>query len=153
MPRFLGTIMPTQLKQQMAIIGAAQIVGSGVGTLGHAAGVTLVGAVAARRIAPVQLMVRYDHAVAAYTDGGLIVVSYGSTSELAFATMANTLLTNASDYARILGEIDDTSVQGGDSAPRGINQPLTLHSLSPFTNPGSASGVLQITTYYYEVTD
>jgi hypothetical protein len=127
---------------------STQITGTSTEQLGHADGVTLVPAVAGKRIHVLQWCVVYTFNTAAYTGGSNIQLFY----PIAGASAADGQITAASSLTA--GNSRTNWSQGWTSNKLftngfAIGDPLAINaSSSAFTNPGTAAGTATVTVLY-----
>ena len=115
------------------------IVGNSAGDLGHAAGVTLVAAVASKIIEPIAIVINFTFATAAYTDGGNVSAKYsGGVDATGVCSAANSFGAAASKI-NVLRPLSGLSL---------VNTDLVLVAASAFTDPGTAVGTAAVKTYY-----
>jgi hypothetical protein len=128
-------------KLQVATVNLTEttIVGNSAGDIGHAAGVTLVAAVASKVIVPIAISINYTYATAAYTAGGNLSAIYvggaAATGTVAAATSLGAGASNVNELRPVSGAAL-------------VNTALALVSSAAFTQPGTAAGTATVTTYY-----
>lgn len=130
---------------EQATIAAAAIVGNTAGTLGHASGVTLVAGVSSAYVMEfVSAIAVYDFATAAYTGGGndtTINISGGGAAWTGVVTSAN-----------LIGAAGDKIVTfqplAAAALPLSVGTGLSMNSVTAWTQPGTAAGVLRVNTSY-----
>lgn len=132
MVRLTGTIAP------------ADIVGTGAGQLGHAAGVTILGAVGAHNVAElVSFILNYDFITAAYTGGGNITINN---------IASGAAITGLVSYANSVGAAADKSVLlvplSAAATPLVENGGFSLVAAAAPTQPGTAAGVIRWVANY-----
>lgn len=125
-------------RQASGTISSANIVGTGAGQFGHAAGVTLLAAPGATLIAElISLVMFYDFAVAAYTAGGNITVNRtGGAAITGVVSNANSVA-NAADKVAVFMPL---AAAAEVVAP---NVGFSLVAATAFTQPGTAAGVVR----------
>lgn len=124
-------------------ITAAQIIATTAGGFGHAAGLVLVADPGAGSIVDlITALVVNDRAVAAYTDGGNITVNRNGGAAVTGLVSAANSLGNAADTRTLLRPLAAAGEVLAD------NKGLNLVTSAAFTNPGTAAGVLRVTTRY-----
>lgn len=119
-------------------ISPANIIGVGAGQFGHANGVILVPAAGALVVTElVSVMANFRFGVAAYTAGGNITVNQGA---------GGAALTGLVSAANSLGNAASKDVAfvplSTAAIPLVRNGPINLVSSAAFTNPGTATGVV-----------
>lgn len=132
-----------QLICKEVLISAADIVATGAGKLGHAAGYPLVANPGADYMVDlISAILIYDYATAAYTDGGNITVNENGGAAL----------TGLVSAANSLGAAADKVVSFAPLATAGVartaNKGLNLVAASAFTQPGTAAGVVRVHVEY-----
>ena len=139
----LGSVQIHQASKTLSADGTGAdgaIVGTGAGSLGHTDGVTLVAAVTGKTIVPVALSIGVTFAVAAYTGGGNVTASVGSTALTTVVTKENSFQLGASGTA---------FAAGAAVAANGlISTALKLVAASAFTQPGTAAGTATVIVSY-----
>lgn len=130
-----GTSLLQQLSGQ---ISPANIIGTAAGQFGHANGVILIPAAGALVITElVSVMANFRFGVAAYTAGGNITVNQGA---------GGAALTGLVSAANSLGNAASKDVAfvplSTVAIPLVRNGPINLVSSAAFTNPGTATGVV-----------
>jgi hypothetical protein len=128
------------------------IVGSGVGALNDAAGVTIVPAVPGKRIMLLEMMCDYTRVTASYTGGGGLYAAYYTTFVTLVSTPINTgdsFASGTSSSAWVTAINNNANTVGGLSAF--INKPLVIWSSAAVTQPGTAAGTANVTVYYHLV--
>lgn len=121
-------------------LGAAEIVGSTAGTLGHADGVTLVTAVSGKHILPVDVVVVFTFATAAYTAGGNTYISHGSVGTLTGSLTAGASFGRSSSGYWVY--------RPSSSAMTTTGKNLAIVADAAFTQPGTAASTAIVYTYY-----
>ena len=117
------------------------IVGTGAGSIGNAAGVALVPAVAGKVICPIGLKIAVVFGVAAYTDGGDLTASWsGTVAATVGITAANSFGLAASGTAY--------ASKADVASNAAIGAPLALKAAAGFTQPGTAAGTAIVTCSY-----
>jgi hypothetical protein len=139
---------PQKVQVSTVNLSAATIVGNTAGTLGHTSGITLVSAVASKRIDLIAVVIRYTHVVAAYTGGGNISALGQTTAIGQTGTVSAANSFAQADHATII--LRPVAVNGGGtgSSTYLINEAIMLRSTAAFTQPGTAAGTAVVTTYY-----
>lgn len=133
----------TALQFATVSISAADIVATGTGKLGHAAGVPLVADPGAGKVAElVSAIVAYTYSTAAYTGGGNVTVNINGGAAL----------TGVVSAANSLGAAANTIIQFVPLATAGIalteNKGLNLVAAAAFTQPGTAAGTVKVLVAY-----
>lgn len=130
-------------------ITAAEIVGTAAGDLGHANGVELVAAPGAGfALQFVDAVAIYDFDTAAYTGGGndtTINIGSGGAAITGVVTSAN-LIGAAGDK---IVRFDPLSTA---ALPMSVNTGISMNSVTAWTQPGTAAGVLRVYTTYRVIT-
>ena len=126
---------------------ATQVVGTGPGSIGHAGGASLVAAPGAgKALELVSAVLVYTFDTAAYT---------GGANDLTIQDNTGTPFTGAITTASLLGAGFDSIVKVNFLAAAGVslleNAPLALVG-TPYTNPGTADGILDVIVTWNEVT-
>jgi len=126
---------------------ATEIVGTGSGKIGHAGGASLVAAPGAgKALELVSAVLVYTFDTAAYT---------GGANDLTIQDNSGTPFTGAITTASLLGAGFDSIVKVNFLAAAGVslleNAPLALVG-TPYTNPGTADGILDVIVTWNEVT-
>jgi hypothetical protein len=130
---------PQKLQVSTVNLTKALIVGTDAGDIGHAAGVTLVAAVASKIIEPIAIVINYTFDTAAYTAGGNISAIYaGGAAATGICSAANSLGAAASNI-NVLRPLSGLGL---------VNTALALTAASGFTDPGTAAGTAVVKTYY-----
>ena len=132
------------LTQTAAIsISAANIIATGAGAFGHAAGVVLVADPGAgKSVELVSALLSTTFGVAAYTAGGNITVNTnGGAAVTGLVSAANSLGAAASNIYQFLPLAAAAQVYT-------VNKGLNLVSTVAFTNPGTATGTLKVFVTY-----
>ena len=129
------------------LISAADIVATGAGKLGHAAGVPLVADPGANKVVDlISAVMIYDFDTAAYTAGGNITVnSNGGAALTGTVTAANSLGASTDKIVRFV-----PLSTGGVALT--ANKGLNLVSSAAFTQPGTAAGVVRVKVLYRVIT-
>lgn len=133
----------TSTHTALVTVSAANIVATGAGAFGHAAGVPLVADPGAgKAVELVSAVLSTTYAVAAYTAGGNITVnSNGGAALTGVASAANTLGAGASNIHQF---VPLSTAAIALTANKGLN----LVAAAAFTNPGTAAGTLKIFVTY-----
>ncbi len=116
------------------------IIGTTSGSLGHSSGVELVAAVSGKTIVPLAIQVAVTFAVAAYTGGGNVTASIGTTALTTAITKENSFQLGASGTAFAAGAAVAANGLSGAA--------LALKAASAFTDPGAAAGTATVTVQY-----
>lgn len=126
-------------QQLSGTISSANIVGTGVGQLGHANGVILVPAGGAHVVNElISVVTHYDFAVAAYTGGGNVTVNNG-----AGGSALTGLVSAANSFGAAADNSDLFVLLATASIPLVENGPINLVAAAAFTQPGTAAGVIR----------
>lgn len=130
-------------------ITAAEIVGTAAGDLGHASGVELVAAPGAGfALEFLDAVAIYDFGVAAYTGGGndtTINIGSGGAAITGVVTSAN-LLGAAGDKIVAFRPLSVAAL------PVTANAGISMNSVTAWTQPGTAAGVLRVYVNYRVIT-
>jgi hypothetical protein len=126
-------------------LGAAQIVGTSAGTLGHASGVEVVAAVLGKRISVVECAVHYTFDTAAYTAGGTVSLRYSAAPAAIISTTQAAATSFGSAASRSFG-FAPAGYQGAVTTH--VGSAVSLTSGAAYTQPGTAAGTAVVTTYY-----
>lgn len=127
-----------QFRQATGSIVPADIIGTGAGQFGHAAGVPLLAAPGAANAAElISLMLIYDFAVAAYTAGGNITVNRTGGAAITGLVSAANSVGNAADRVAAFVPLAVAAEVVT------VNIGFSLVSSAAFTNPGTAAGVIR----------
>lgn len=130
-------------KALTGVISAADIIATGAGKLGHAAGVEIIPAGGAGTVIELlAVLLFYDFLTAAYTAGGNITANYTAGAALTGLVSAANSLAAAGDKAVLLPPLATVGV------PLLVNTGISLVSTVAFTNPGTAAGVCRWAAYY-----
>lgn len=125
-------------RQATGSITAAQIISTAAGDFGHASGVPLLAAPGAANVAElISLIMIYDRAVAAYTDGGNITVNMTGGAAITGLIGAAATLGAAADNITVFRPLTTAGVVTA------VNIGFSLVSSAAFTNPGTAAGVIR----------
>jgi hypothetical protein len=126
------------------VITPADIVGAGVGQLSHANGYVIVPALGAHvALALVSFAWFYDFAGAAYGGGGNLSVTYGVGGQaLTGIVSAANSIGAAVDKLGILYPLSAAGIVMQE------NNSINLLTVTPFTQPGNATGVLRYSCVY-----
>lgn len=126
-------------------ITATEIVGTSAGDLGHANGVELVSAPGAGyALEFISALAIYDYATAAYTGGGndtTINLGSGGAAITGVVTSANLLGAAGDKLARFVP-------LAAAALPVSVNVGISMNSVTAWTQPGTAAGVLRVQTTY-----
>jgi hypothetical protein len=134
----VSVIDPSIIKIARGTITAAQIVATGAGNLGHAAGVVMVPAAPAKAINElISCVAAMDFLTAAYTGGGNNTVNIGGGAALTGLVNTTTFIQAASDIIVEFVPLAATFNNYGV----GANSLNLVSSIAP-TNPGTAAGVI-----------
>lgn len=133
----------TTIKYAEVTISSADIVATGAGKLGHAAGVVLVADPDATKVVElISAVMITDYSTAAYTGGGNLTININGGSAL----------TGVVSAANSLGATSDRINQFVPLATAGIaltaGKGLNLVAASAFTQPGTAAGVVRVKVTY-----
>lgn len=124
---------------------ATEIVGTSAGDLGHASGAVLVAGISsAYAVEFVSAVAIYDFATAAYTGGGndtTINIGSGGAVLTGVVTSAN-LLGAAGDKIVVFYPLTTAAV------PLSVGTGLSMNSVTAWTQPGTAAGVLRVQITY-----
>jgi hypothetical protein len=134
-----GAALCDQLLTATVAITATEIVGNAAGDIGHAAGVTLVTAHPGKIIEPVQVIINFTYATAAYTAGGDISAKYSGGANATGVCIAGNSIGASASNIHVLRPLAGQSL---------VNTNLVLVAASAFTNPGTAAGTATIKTIY-----
>lgn len=131
------------LKVAEVTVSAADIIATGAGKFGHAAGVNVVpDPGAGKYVEFVSGVLLYTRATAAYTDGGNITFNANGGSALT-GLLANSVTLGAA--ASVVAQFPPLSTVGvAVTANKGVN----IVSSAAFTNPGTAAGTFKARVYY-----
>jgi hypothetical protein len=130
---------PQKLQVSTVNLTKALIVGNDAGDIGHAAGVTLVAAVASKIIEPIAVVLNYTHDTAAYTAGGNVYAIYaGGAAATGVVAAANSFGAGASSIT-VLRPLSGAAL---------VNTALAITAAAAFTDPGTAAGTAVVKTYY-----
>lgn len=125
------------------VISAADIVATGAGKFGHAAGYPLVADPGAGFLVElVSCLMRNDRATAAYTDGGNITINRNGGAAITGLVSAANSLGAATDTRSLFTPL------AAAAEVMAANKGLNLVASAAFTNPGTAAGVLEIRIRY-----
>lgn len=124
---------------------ATEIVGTSAGDLGHANGAELVSAVGSGYVLEfIRAIAIYDFATAAYTGGGndtTINIGSGGAALTGVVTSAN-LLGAAGDKIVMFNPLSTAAL------PLSVGTGISMNSVTAWTQPGTAAGVLRVQTSY-----
>jgi hypothetical protein len=133
----------TLVRYTTTTISAADIVATGAGKFGHAAGVPLVADPGAGyAVELVSAVVSTTYATAAYTAGGNITVNInGGAALTGVAAAAATLGAGASNIQQLVPLAATCNALT-------VNKGLNLVAASAFTQPGTAAGTVKVFVAY-----
>lgn len=138
-----GTLDEDILQTADVTISAADIIATGAGKFGHAAGYPLVADPGAdKAVELISAVMVSDRAVAAYTDGGNITVNENGGAALTGLVSAANSLGAATDKVAIFTPL------AAAARVVTVNKGLNLVSSAAFTNPGTAAGVVRVRVNY-----
>lgn len=141
----VGTTKVSQIITQEVTLTATEIVGTSAGDLGHASGAVLVAGVSsAYAMEFVSAVAIYDFATAAYTGGGndtTINIGGGGAVLTGVVTSAN-LLGAAGDKIVVFNQLSTAAL------PLSVGTGLSMNSVTAWTQPGTAAGVLRVQVSY-----
>lgn len=141
----VGTTKVSQIITEEVTLTATEIVGTSAGDLGHASGAVLVAGVSsAYAMEFVSAVAIYDFATAAYTGGGndtTINIGSGGSPLTGVVTSAN-LLGAAGDKIVIFNPLSTAAL------PLSVGTGLSMNSVTAWTQPGTAAGVLRVQVSY-----
>jgi len=141
----VGTVKVSEIITQEITITATEIVGTAAGDLGHASGAVLVAGVSsAYAMEFVSAVAIYDFATAAYTGGGndtTINIGSGGAILTGVVTSAN-LLGAAGDKIVVFNQLSTAAL------PLSVGTGLSMNSVTAWTQPGTAAGVLRVQVSY-----
>lgn len=141
----VGTTKVSQVITQEITLTATEIVGTAAGDLGHASGAVLVAGVSsAYAMEFVSAVAIYDFGVAAYTGGGndtTINIGSGGAALTGVVTSAN-LLGAAGDKVVVFNQLSTAAL------PLSVGTGLSMNSVTAWTQPGTAAGVLRVQVSY-----
>jgi hypothetical protein len=129
----------------LTTLTASEIVGTAAGDLGHASGAVLVAAPGSGyALEFVNAIAIYDFDTAAYTGGGNdTTINLGS---------GGAVITGVVTSANLLGAAGDKIVRfeplSTAALPVSVNVPISMNSVTAWTQPGTAAGVLRVYTTY-----
>lgn len=147
--KVLSSMMAASLIQTVTgQITAANITGTSSGQLGHANGVVLVPAAAAKSVnVLLSALIAMDFSVAAYTAGGNTTINLsGGGAALTGLVNTTTFIQSATDVAINLVPLAATN----NSYGTGANGLALVTSVAP-TNPGTAAGVINYQVTYQTI--
>jgi len=141
----VGTVKVSDIITQEITLTATEIVGTAAGDLGHASGAILVAGVSsAYAMEFVSAVAIYDFATAAYTGGGndtTINIGSGGAILTGVVTAAN-LLGAAGDKIVVFNQLATAAL------PLSVGTGLSMNSVTAWTQPGTAAGVLRVQVSY-----
>lgn len=141
----IGTTKTSQIITEEITLTATEIVGTAAGDLGHASGAVLVAGVSSDYAMEfVSAVAIYDFATAAYTGGGndtTINIGSGGAVLTGVVTSAN-LLGAAGDKIVIFNQLSTAAL------PLSVGTGLSMNSITAWTQPGTAAGVLRVQVSY-----
>jgi len=141
----VGTTKVSQVITQEITLTATEIVGTAAGDLGHASGAVLVAGVSsAYAMEFVSAVAIYDFATAAYTGGGndtTINIGSGGAVLTGVVTTAN-LLGAAGDKVVVFYPLSTAAL------PLSVGTGLSMNSVTAWTQPGTAAGVVRVQVSY-----
>lgn len=141
----VGTTKVSQIITEEVTLTATEIVGTSAGDLGHASGAVLVAGVSsAYAMEFVSAVAIYDYATAAYTGGGndtTINIGSGGAVLTGVVTSAN-LLGAAGDKIVVFNQLSTAAL------PLSVGTGLSMNSVTAWTQPGTAAGVLRVQVSY-----
>jgi len=141
----VGTTKVSQIITEEVTLTATEIVGTSAGDLGHASGAVLVAGVSsAYAMELVSAVAIYDFSTAAYTGGGNdTTINIGS---------GGAILTGVVTSANLLGAAGDKIVLfkplSTAALPLSVGTGLSMNSVTAWTQPGTAAGVLRVQVSY-----
>lgn len=141
----IGTTKVSQIITEEITLTATEIVGTSAGDLGHASGAVLVAGVSsAYAMEFVSAVAIYDFDTAAYTGGGndtTINIGGGGAALTGVVTSAN-LLGAAGDKIVVFNQLSTAAL------PLSVGTGLSMNSVTAWTQPGTAAGVLRVQVSY-----
>jgi hypothetical protein len=131
------------LRYTEVTISAADIVATGAGKFGHAAGYPLLADPGAGKVAEfVSAVLIYDHSTADYANGGNVTINInGGAAVTGLVSAANSMAANAD---KIVHFAPLAAAGNAMTANKGFN----LVSSAAFTNPGTAAGTIKVKLLY-----
>lgn len=141
----VGTTKVSKIITEEVTLTATEIVGTSAGDLGHGSGAVLVSGVSsAYAMEFVSAIAIYDFDTAAYTDGGndtTINIGSGGAVLTGVVTSAN-LLGAAGDKIVVFNQLSTAAL------PLSVGTGLSMNSVTAWTQPGTAAGVLRVQVSY-----
>lgn len=141
----IGTTKVSEIITEEVTLTATEIVGTAAGDLGHASGAVLVAGVSSDYAMEfVSAVAIYDFATAAYTGGGndtTINIGSGGAVLTGVVTSAN-LLGAAGDKIVVFNQLSTAAL------PLSVGTGLSMNSVTAWTQPGTAAGVLRVQVSY-----
>ena len=141
----IGTTKVSDIITEQVTLTATEIVGTSAGDLGHASGAVLVAGVSsAYAMEFVSAVAIYDFDTAAYTGGGndtTINIGSGGAALTGVVTSAN-LLGAAGDKIVVFNQLSTAAL------PLSVGTGLSMNSVTAWTQPGTAAGVLRVQISY-----
>ena len=122
--------------------GDGAIVGTGAGSLGNASGITVATIAAGKVALPILMAAAYKFSGEAYAGGSSLELDLGSGALAGLISISN-LATSATNKQ---GACEYAWANSGD-----FSGDLAIRCSSPYTQPGSAAGTLDVTVWYFEV--
>lgn len=141
----VGTTKVSEIITEEITLTATEIVGTAAGDLGHASGAVLIAGVSSDyALEFVSAIAIYDFATAAYTGGGndtTINIGSGGAALTGVVTSAN-LLGAAGDKIVMFQPLSTAAL------PLSVGTGLSMNSVTAWTQPGTAAGVLRVQVSY-----